>query len=98
MVRIAASRRKGMLAKDFWNSCAVPAVSPWTEMGTLILAMVFWMAPNAWLMDMPGGNPNEKVVATKGPWGLTDKGVVPGPKLAKVDKGTIASTPVETEA
>ncbi len=56
-----------MLAKDFWKSWAVPAVSPWTLIGTLILAMVFWIAPKPSLMETPGGRPNEKVVATNGP-------------------------------
>ena len=68
MVRIAASSRSGTLAKDFWNSCAVPAVSPWMEIGTLILAMVRWMAFSASLIDTPAGRLKEKVVATNRPW------------------------------
>ena len=65
-----------MLAKDFWNTWAVPAVSPWMEIGTLILAMVFWMAAIAPSIDWPCGMLNEKVVATNGPWWFTARGVV----------------------
>src|SRR5690242_19303894 len=95
MVRIAASSRNGMLASDFWNNCAVPAKSPWMEIGTSILAMVRLMAFTAVLIGSPAGRLKEKVVATNTLWGLTAKGVVPGPKVAKADRGTMVETLVE---
>ncbi len=57
-----------MFWNDFWKICAVPAVSPWIEMGTLMLAMVRWIAARPLSIETPAARLNEKVVATNGPW------------------------------
>src|SRR6185312_16313071 len=64
-------------------------------MGVLILAMVRLMASTAVLIGSPAGRLKEKVVATNTPWWLTASGVVPGPKVAKADSGTMVETLVE---
>src|ERR1700750_3283269 len=65
------------------------------EIGTLMLAMVRLMAGTAGLIAAPAGRLKEKVVATNTLWWLTAKGVVPGPKVAKADSGTMVETLVE---
>ena len=64
--------------------------------GTLILAIVSLDRLQRLAHRHAVGRLKEKVVATNGPWWLTDSGVVPGPKLVKADSGTMVSTEVET--
>ncbi len=64
---MAARMSVGWSLTESVNALAVPANMPWIEIGTLICAILFWIAIVAWPSETPLASSNEKVVTTKGP-------------------------------
>ena len=76
----------------------MPAKPPVIEAGMPISAIAPAIARCASLSACPGARLKEIVVATKGPWWLTESGVSASPNFAKADNGIMVSLLVETEA